>query len=259
MDDERLYRMKSMLYEASSVMKAIEKAWAESGHPSEFTVKVLEREEKNFFGFTKKPAVVSIAYDPRKQQLEKNNERSRDKKASSGRNDRSNDTRDTRSDSRSDNRNDRPLRQNSFDKDGSMSRKDGHVSHNTKQNQQNAQPQQAQRHRFVESEPVKQPEKTQSDMIEGWTPELVDQVVVWMKEMLAIMGIQSKATTKIDRKALMVNFDNVLLDSPEDERLLFINMSFALIQFLKKKHKKKFRGFHIIIQSRTPVTHDKNS
>ena len=238
-----------MLYEASSVMKAIEKAWAESGNPSEFTVKVLEREEKNFFGFTKKPAVVSIAYDPRKQQLEKNNDKSRDRRGSG------------RNDVRHDARNEKPLRQNSFDKEVSPQRKDGHASQNTKQvsqpqSQVQAQPQ---RHRFVEKEPVKPVEKPQSDMIEGWTPELVDQVVIWMKEMLAIMSIQSKATTKIDRKALMVNFDNALLDSPEDERLLFINMSFALIQFLKKKHKKKFRGFHIIIQSRAPLTHDKNS
>ena len=234
-----------MLYEASSVMKAIEKAWAESGNPSEFTVKVLEREEKNFFGFTKKPAVVSIAYDPRKQQLEKSLDKSRDRRVSG----------------RNDGRNEKPLRQNSFDKEVSPQRKDGHASQNTKQvsqpqSQVQAQPQ---RHRFVEKEPVKPVEKPQSDMIEGWTPELVDQVVIWMKEMLAIMSIQSKATTKIDRKALMVNFDNALLDSPEDERLLFINMSFALIQFLKKKHKKKFRGFHIIIQSRAPLTHDKNS
>src|SRR6202050_469390 len=88
-DDERLYRMKSMLYEASSVVKAIEKAWAESGNPGEFTVKVLEREEKNFFGFSKKPAVISIAYDPRKQQIEKS-EKSREKRGA-GRNDARND------------------------------------------------------------------------------------------------------------------------------------------------------------------------
>src|SRR5258708_17435903 len=59
--------MKSMLHEASSVIKAIEKAWIESGKPLEFTINIHEVEEKNFFGFTKRPAIVSITYDPRKQ------------------------------------------------------------------------------------------------------------------------------------------------------------------------------------------------
>jgi len=230
-----------MLYEASSVVKAIEKAWAESGHPGEFSVKVLEREEKNFIGFTKKPAVISIAYDPRKQQLEKS-EKSREKRGAA----------------RHDGRNEKPQRQNTFDKE-LPARKDGYASQHKQTSQSHAQAQvQPQRHKFVEKEPVKT-EKPQSETVEGWTPEFVDQVVIWMKEMLTIMGIQAKATTKIDRKALLVNFDHTLLDSPEDERLLFINMSFALIQFLKKKHKKKFRGFHIIIQSpRVQATHDKH-
>src|SRR5258708_34816791 len=59
--------MKSMLHEASSVIKAIEKAWIESGKPLEFTINIHEVGEKNFFGFTKRPAIVSITYDPRKQ------------------------------------------------------------------------------------------------------------------------------------------------------------------------------------------------
>src|SRR3989304_9153035 len=58
--------MKSILHEGASIVKAIEKAWKESGKPSEFTVNVLEVGEKNFLGLTKRPAVVSISYDPRK-------------------------------------------------------------------------------------------------------------------------------------------------------------------------------------------------
>ena len=44
--------MKSMLHEASTVAKAIEKAWTESGKPLEFTIKIHEVGEKNFFGMT---------------------------------------------------------------------------------------------------------------------------------------------------------------------------------------------------------------
>src|SRR3990172_11151897 len=61
--------MKSMLHEASSIMKAIEKAWNESGQPTEFTVKVLEEGEKGFLWFSKNPAVISLSFDPKKQPI----------------------------------------------------------------------------------------------------------------------------------------------------------------------------------------------
>src|SRR5262249_23155390 len=65
--DERFPLMKSMLHEASSVIKAIEKAWIDSGKPLEFTINIHEMGEKNFLGFTKRPAIVSVTYDPKKQ------------------------------------------------------------------------------------------------------------------------------------------------------------------------------------------------
>jgi|SaaInlStandDraft_6_1057023.scaffolds.fasta_scaffold107417_1 predicted RNA-binding protein Jag len=58
--------MKSLIQEASSLQKAIEKAWVEAGMPSEFKVKVFNAGSKGFLGILGKPAVVSIIYDPRK-------------------------------------------------------------------------------------------------------------------------------------------------------------------------------------------------
>ena len=57
--------MKSVLHEASSILKAIEKAREASGKPSEFNVKVLEQGEKKLWFFSTRPAIVSIAFDPR--------------------------------------------------------------------------------------------------------------------------------------------------------------------------------------------------
>ncbi|MCK4265099.1 Jag N-terminal domain-containing protein [Candidatus Babeliales bacterium] len=58
--------MRSMLYEASTVPKAIEKAWSDSGRPEEFTIRIYEAEKRGFFGFAKRYAVVSIIFDPKK-------------------------------------------------------------------------------------------------------------------------------------------------------------------------------------------------
>ncbi len=63
--------MKSIIEEASSVFKAIEKGLSKAGNPKEFSVKILEEAEKNFLGFTKKPARVAIFFSDKPQQYKK--------------------------------------------------------------------------------------------------------------------------------------------------------------------------------------------
>lgn len=54
--------MKSVIQEASSVFKAIQLGWEKAGKPAEFTVKILEKEERNFIGLTTKQAKVSLFF-----------------------------------------------------------------------------------------------------------------------------------------------------------------------------------------------------
>lgn len=58
--------MKSIMEEGSSIFKALEKAWIRAGKPQEFSVKIFEEEQKNFFGMTKRSAKVAIFFDERK-------------------------------------------------------------------------------------------------------------------------------------------------------------------------------------------------
>ena len=55
--------MKSLVEEASSIFKAIEKAWTRAGKPQSFSIKIFEEPEKNFLGFTKKDAKVGIFFE----------------------------------------------------------------------------------------------------------------------------------------------------------------------------------------------------
>jgi predicted RNA-binding protein Jag len=55
--------MKSLVEEASSITKAIEKAWARAGKPESFSVKIFESPEVGFLGFTKKSAKVGIFFE----------------------------------------------------------------------------------------------------------------------------------------------------------------------------------------------------
>lgn len=55
--------MKSLVEEASSITKAIEKAWTRAGKPQSFSVKIFENPEVGFLGFTKKSAKVGIFFE----------------------------------------------------------------------------------------------------------------------------------------------------------------------------------------------------
>lgn len=54
--------MKSIIEQASSIAKAIEKAWNQAEQPKEFSIKIFEKEERNFFGMTTKPAKIGIFF-----------------------------------------------------------------------------------------------------------------------------------------------------------------------------------------------------
>jgi len=55
--------MKSIVEEGSTVVKAVEKALQIAGNPREFTVKVLEEAQKNFFGMTTRSAKISLLFE----------------------------------------------------------------------------------------------------------------------------------------------------------------------------------------------------
>lgn len=54
--------MKSIMEEASTVVKAISKAWEHAQKPVNFSVKVLEEPQTNFFGMTVKPAKIALFF-----------------------------------------------------------------------------------------------------------------------------------------------------------------------------------------------------
>ncbi len=214
-----------MLHEASTIAKAIEKAWNESGKPVEFTIKVLESGEKNFFGFTKRPSIVSITFDPKKQPYMGQNTGQRAQRDITSNN--ANQARDRNLEKkRNFDGNHQDLRQNMP----------------SKQNQSKLErpPQQTQ--------PTQRAQPLLREIQdEPWTEQWMDHVTVSLKEILQYLQITTPFTTKSSLKALTVTFEKRLCESHDDERALFISLSYLLIQFLKKKFKKKFRGYQLII------------
>ncbi len=69
--------MKSIIEQASSIIKAIEKAWNQAEKPKEFSIKVFEQEERNFFGMATKPAKIGIFFSDKPVIYEKPTSRPR--------------------------------------------------------------------------------------------------------------------------------------------------------------------------------------
>jgi len=187
--------MKSILQEESCVIKAIEKAWEASGKPSEFSVKILSSEEKGFFGMIKKPAVVSISYNPERTIVT-------------------------------------PKKIEVPNRNKAIIPK---VNQNKPENIKSAQ------------------EGSDIDFSKRhivWKDEYVDFVKLSFKDILKIMQFNVDFSIKVENKMLNIFLDKRILKDTEDEKMFFISISNLLMQFLKRKYKKKFSNYYLIIHSK---------
>ncbi len=232
--------MKSMLHEASSVIDAIEKAWTESGKPSEFTIKILEEGEKGFLGFAKRPAIVSITFNavraPEKSRfkeretLQRETQQRRPKPDYAPR------------------QMDRPDRNQQQPDRGRMQSADSQEF--IRRQQQAA----ASKVANVKAEQLKSgakgiqgqgslsPEESQI-----WIIDWVNFVSDGLSDLLKVLPFNAKFTTKIDKKTLTVIFDKQLMENEDENRAVAASISYILMQYLKRKYKKKFRGYQILI------------
>ena len=188
--------MKSMLQEAPTVLKAIEKAWRSCGEPEEFTIKVLEHEKKSFWGTIKKPAVISIVYEAG---------RAHEK-----------------------------ITPEPFKREKIEAPKQPEIKRREEEK------------RSVQAAPVMK----KQEIAYGWTKEFINDVTFWLKEITSIMGFKINFNLKVDQKILNIYLDQSILQEKEDEKMFFISISHLLMQFLKRKYKKKFNNYYLIIHSR---------
>ncbi len=206
-----------MLQEASTVLKAIDKAWQEAGKPGEFTIKVLQVEEKNFFGFVKKSAIVSILYDPRKQTVA---DQKKDRKS-------------------------KPAAQ-------SMPQRREHKGSNTADESNRPSPKQSrstitepQAHGADRSRESSRPVEERAT----WSDNYLADVGDWLRDMMRIMGVTVPFTMTVDRQLLRIQFENAVIESADTERLLFVSLVSLLMQFLRRKYKSKLRELRVSIFS----------
>ncbi|HZW61866.1 MAG TPA: hypothetical protein VFF04_06605 [Candidatus Babeliales bacterium] len=203
--------MKSIVEEASSVMKAIEKGWVQAGKPQEFSVKVFETEQKNFLGMTTKSAKIAIFFGD-KVGTATRTERTEKKDLSKQREQR---------------QPQKPQRQKPFQ----------------------TQTPEVTRQEKTHEEPRREERKEQSPR-ETWSPDMVNAVESWVSENLQLMNLGSKTfSVEVKNYYLKINFDQPLFEDSEREKIVFRSFAHLIMQSLRNKFKKGFRGFKVILNS----------
>ncbi len=199
-----------MLQEAPTVSKAIERAWLEAGRPTVFTIKILEEGERSFLGIVKQQAVISIAYETKKQVEQKTAQivrRVPEKKKE-------------------------PIH---------PKKKENHEVKNTSQHKKQEQKKEQKKEQNNNNNKV---------FSDYWNEMLVGDITTWLQELVSIIGIESQFTTKSEKSTLRITFEQNLLKELDSEKMLCVGFSNLLLQFLKKKHKRKFKGFRLMLTSK---------
>lgn len=206
--------MKSIVEEASSLVKAIEKGWIRAGKPQEFTVKVFEDAEKNFFGFTTKSAKVGILFEermpvqPQRQQKDRQPQR-------------------------------RPQ------PNQAQPSNQQYKSNMDRQERQPQAPQQAyqQRNETIESRVIKRDSSP-------WSTDLVSAAHEWITDSLTVMGRSDiEVKPEVNNFALKLTFIKPVMEINEKEKLLFKSWAYLVMQTLRQKYKRPLKGLKVILTS----------
>lgn len=200
--------MKSIMEEASSVAKAIEKAWESAGKPTDFSIKVFEEPKKNFIGLTVQSAKVGIFFEEKVVKTEQRVERNRPRPEAP----------------RRDSQAPKPLKT---------------TPEKPKLEQKRVQKQDSE---------VKQARSLDSESRVIWTEQMIDSAQTWLKDSLEIMQVGSVGLThEAKNYQLKIAFDKPIIEDELKEKQLMRSFSLLMMQALRHQLKRPLRGFKIIL------------
>lgn len=226
--------------EASSIAKAIEAAWIRAEKPAEFSVKVLEEPEKNFFGLTSKSAKIAFIFN--------------DEKASHKRKHKQTAYTQTFAET--------PVYEKQAPKDRHVSQKHEKqpvaktemLQEKGRHQKKNIEKQTKQRDVApqVKKDPIvrEKTEPTEKKQKVMWSPDMIDIARSWLSNFLEVIDKKS-ISFDMDPKRyyLLINFNTPLRTDKQQEQTLFRGASHIIMNVLRARLKKPLRGFKIVLKS----------
>jgi len=239
--------------EASSIFKAIENAWNRAGQPHDFSVKVFEEPQRNFFGITVKSAKIGLFFD----------EKSLTKTAGKT-------TQPVSSKQKAE-----PYQKSAPQEKPAVStvaptslKSSPAPSDRLKkvaQPQKSAKPapvkKEAAPAKATQPSPTTRPTSTfanasdrTADKVESgesiWTPDMVKAAEDWVRTSLSLMKLgHITFSTKLSKYYIHFSFDAKLVESNAKEKTLFRSFAYLIMASLRNKFKKEFRGLKVVLSS----------
>jgi predicted RNA-binding protein Jag len=222
--------MKSIIEEASSIAKAIEGAWNRAGNPAEFSIKVFELPEKNFFGMTTKKAKVGIFFETA---LAKSSSLHREK--------RKHDQGKHQSSSHASTPQDK-------DHEG---RTAWHQSTSQSAEMQAPKPANSNADKAQHGGPA--PVIPGKSVLRTWNNDMVQSVDSWLKQCFKCLDVaKPDYTTTVDHSTMVLTFNTSFVDDSMKEKLLFRSLIHLIMAFLRNKYKADVRSLKLHIEQRLP-------
>lgn len=245
--------MKSIMEEATTIVKAIENAWVRAGKPQEFTIKILEHPETGFLGLkTVKSAKIALLFS----EVASRHETSRQPRPTTRQApDRSSDRPE-----RSERSYDRQPRQGSGrqmpqrrERDQRPERQDRYERYDrperTEHRQERSEPRSEYADRSERTDRSDNMNRDQNRLV--WTPEMVEAAQEWLRETLVLMG-HPDVTVKpyVANNYLKLTLDRSIGTDAQQEEILLKSWVGLALSALQEKFNQSLRGLRLVLDVR---------
>jgi hypothetical protein len=235
-DQTKGYYMKSIMEEASSIVKAIEAAWNRAGKPTEFSIKVLEYPESSLFGLkTVKSAKIAFYFNEQTVKQPQKEIQARPMRQPQAPRPTARPAEGEPSERPQERRHERgPQERRDRYQRGQDRRGRGEFQRRDRRDQRDGGYEQGER------EPR-----------DNWTPELVSAAEEWLKETLNLMGFtEIHINPSVSGGYLKLILDRPISEDARQEELQLKSWGNLIIESLREKANKPLRGLRVIIESR---------
>lgn len=230
--------VKSIVEEASSISKAIENGWEHAGRPKDFSVKILEEPERNFWGMTTKKAKVAILYSQKNETsssavTHKQKESKQPKVTNT----------DATGATPSINDYGKNRKKNSMTTHSSSTPQTDNNVVTIKKRELSPTPSKKQAHAPHLTETT-QPTTTENE--NAWNDEMIAMTTDWLNNFIKHInshGIKFHYETTGTR--LKITFEKQLMEDQNLEKQLFISAAHLIVEMVRSKLKKHIKNLHI--------------
>jgi hypothetical protein len=268
--------MKSIIEQASSIIKAIEKAWNQAEKPKEFSIKDFEQEERNFFGMSTKPAKIGIFFGndkpsthekpiSRPQQKIKECRSPYSAEATKGRSSFSKASPNIEEKVVAKPVAQQPVQKPSYSAKSGVhpelvegkDRQSPPLRQTTPQTRQDNQSSfakaTADRPKTHTPEKVQQPAPTDVEnkprrIAATWNDTMITTAHNWLKQTLSLMGLPAVGfNSEVAGKNLKLTFEAPLIADPMQEKQLFRSFAHLIVSSLRNQYKQEIKNLKVVL------------